>query len=232
MLSFSCVLRNFLISFFVSNSDPLFVCFVLLFSSILFTLHQFCLFISFYLSCCVKAVLLGFRVFQIKLFYMLLFDKSVGGGELRRSAPISWGEFSSVAQSCLTLCNPMHCSTPGFPVHHQLPEPTKKLHWVFIVHWVSDAIQPSHALLSLSPPAFNLFQHQFFPVSQFFASARVLPMNIQDWFPLGLTGLISLQSKGLSRVFSSTTVQEHQFFSTQLSLWSNSHIHTGLLEKP
>ena len=57
-------------------------------------------------------------------------------------------------------------------------------------------------------------------------SASVLPMNIQDWFPLGLTGLISLQSKGLSRVFSNTTVQKHQFFSGQLSLWSNSHTHT------
>jgi len=64
------------------------------------------------------------------------------------------------------------------------------------------------------------------------ASASVLPMNIQDWFPLGLTDWISLLSKGLSRVFSNTTVQKHQFFGTQLSLWSNSHIHTWLLEKP
>ena len=81
-----------------------------------------------------------------------------------------------------------------------------------------------------------------FPMSQFFASggqsigasasASVLPMNIQDWFRLGWTGLISLQSKGLSRVFSNTTVQKHQFFSAQLSLWSNSHIHTWPLEKP
>ena len=63
-------------------------------------------------------------------------------------------------------------------------------------------------------------------------SASVLPMNIQDWFTLGLTGLISLLSKGLSRVFSNTTVQRHQFFGTQLSLWSNFHIHTWLLEKP
>ena len=60
------------------------------------------------------------------------------------------------------------------------------------------------------------------------ASARILPMNIQGWFPLGLTGLISLQCKGLSRVFSSTTVQKHQFFSAQLSLWSNSHIHPNM----
>ena len=98
-------------------------------------------------------------------------------------------------------------------------------------------------LLSPSPPAFNLFQCQgLFPTSQFFtsgdqssgasASASVLPMNTQDWFPLGLTGLISLQSKRLSRVFSNTTVQKHQFFGSQLSLWPNSHIHTWLLEKP
>ena len=81
-----------------------------------------------------------------------------------------------------------------------------------------------------------------FPRSQFFtsgdqsirvsASASVLPLNIQDWFPLGWTGWISLQSKGLSRVFSNTTVQKYQFFSAQLSLWSNSHICTWLLEKP
>ena len=79
-----------------------------------------------------------------------------------------------------------------------------------------------------------------FQMSQFFASdgqsigvsasALVLPMNIQDWFSLRLTGLISLQSKGPSRVFSNTTVQKHQFFGTQFSLWSNSHIHTWLLE--
>ena len=82
----------------------------------------------------------------------------------------------------------------------------------------------------------------FFPMSQFFTSDRqsigvsastsILPMNIQDWFPLGWTGWISLQSKGLSRVFSNTTVQKHQFFGAQLSLWSNSHIHTWQLEKP
>ena len=81
-----------------------------------------------------------------------------------------------------------------------------------------------------------------FPMSQFFtlggqnigpsASASVLPMNIQGWFPLGLTGLISLPSKGLSRVFFSTTVRKHQFFGTQPSLRFNSHIHTWLLEKP
>ena len=85
-------------------------------------------------------------------------------------------------------------------------------------------------------------QHQSFPMSQFFASggqsigvsasASVLPVNIQEWFPLGLTPLSPLQSKGLSRVLSNTTVQKHQFISTQLSLWSNCHINTWLLGKP
>ena len=125
-------------------------------------------------------------------------------------------QFSSVAQSCLTFCNPMDCSTPGFPVHHQLPD-LAQTH----VHWVGDAIQPSHPLLSPSPPAFSsswcLPASRSFPMSQFFtsgaqsigvsASASILPMNIQDWFPLGWTGWISLYSKGLSRVFSNTTVQ-------------------------
>ena len=77
-----------------------------------------------------------------------------------------------------------------------------------------------------------------FPMSQFFASpcvsdsASVLPMNNQDWFPLGVMGLITLQSKGLSRVFANTSVQKHQFSGAQLSLWSNSHIYTWLLERP
>ena len=104
-------------------------------------------------------------------------------------------------------------------------------------------IQPSYPLLSPSLPACNLSQHQSLfqwvssshqvaKVLGVLASASVLPMNIQDWFLLGLTGLISLQSRGLSRVFSNTTVQKHQFFSTQLSLRSNSHIHIWLLEKP
>ena len=65
-----------------------------------------------------------------------------------------------------------------------------------------------------------------------FRFSSVLPVNSQDWFPLGLTGLITLLSKGLSRVFSNTTVQKHQFFSAQLSLWSNSYLHTWQLEKP
>ena len=129
---------------------------------------------------------------------------------------------SSVAQSCLTLCDPMDCSMPGFPVHHQLPEPTQSH-----VHCIGDVIQPPHLLSSPSPPTFNLCQHQSLfqwvgssgcQSTGVSASASVLPMNIQDWFSLWRTGWISLQSKGLSRVFSNTTVQKHQFFGAQLSL--------------
>ena len=99
-------------------------------------------------------------------------------------------------------------------------------------HRVSDAIQPSHPLSSPSPHAFNLSQHQilFHWVSYLHQVAEVLELQLQhqsfQWTsPLGWTGWISLQSKGLSRVFSNTTVQKHQFFGTQLSLWSSSHIH-------
>ena len=147
-------------------------------------------------------------------------------------------QFSSVAQLCLTLCDPMNHSTPGLPVHHQLPKSTQSH-----IHWVGDAIQPSHPLLSPSPIALNLSQHQGLfkwvsslhqvaKVLEFQASTSVLPMNTQDWSPLGWTGWISLQSKGLSRVFSNTTVQRHQFFGAQPSSQANSHIHTWPLEKP
>ena len=120
----------------------------------------------------------------------------------------------AVTQLCLTLCDRMDCSTPGLPVHHHLLE-LAQTH----VHWVGDAIQPSHPLLSPSSPAFTLFHHQglfqrvssLHQMAKVLAKASVLPMNIQDWFPFGWTGLISLQSKRLSRVFSNTTVQKHQF---------------------
>ena len=108
------------------------------------------------------------------------------------------------------------------------------------VHWVSDAIQPSHPLSSPSSPDFNLPQNQglFQWVSSAHQVAKVLELQLQhqsfQWIIRTdfLYGLISLQSKGLSRVSSNTTVQKHQFFGAQLSLWSNSHIHTWLLEKP
>ena len=112
-------------------------------------------------------------------------------------------QFSSVISD---LCDSMDCSIPGLPLHHKLP--FTQTH----VHWVGDAIQSSHPMSSPSPPALNLSQHQglFKWVSSSHqvakvlvsASTSVLPMNTQDWSPLGWTGWISLQSKGLSRVFS------------------------------
>ena len=113
----------------------------------------------------------------------------------------------SVPKSCSTLCDPMNCSMPGSSVLHYLPE-FAQIH----ILWVGDAIQPSHSLLPPFPPTLNPSQHQTLSMSQLFASdgqrtgasASVLPMNIQGWFPLRLTGLISLQSK---RLFSSATSQ-------------------------
>ena len=131
-------------------------------------------------------------------------------------------QFSSVAQLCPALCDPMDCSTPGFPVHHQLPELTQTH-----VHWVGDAIQPSHSPSSRSPPAFNLSQHQGLSqwvssshhvAKEFWvsASASVLPLNIQG------TSLISLQSKGLSSLLQhhsskASILQCSTFFMVQLS---------------
>ena len=144
-------------------------------------------------------------------------------------------QFSSVAQWSLTLCNPMDCSPSGFPVHHQLPE-LAQTH----IHWAGDAITISSSSIPFSSCLQSFSASGSFSISQFFssasqsigasASASVLPVNIQDWFPLGLIALISLQSRGLWSVFN-TTVQKHQLFSTQLSFSSNSCIHTWLLEK-
>ena len=138
-------------------------------------------------------------------------------------------EYSQSIQllSHVWLCNPVDCSTPGFPVHHQLLELAQN-------HPLSQWCHPT--ISSVVPFCLQSFSASgSFLRSQFFtsggqsigasASASVLPINIQDWFPLGLTGLI-LQSKGLSRVFSNTRVQRHQFFIAQPSLWSNPHIHT------
>ena len=146
-------------------------------------------------------------------------------------------QFSSVAQSCLTLWDPMNRSTPGLPVHHQLLEFTQTH-----VHQVGESIWQSHTLLSTSPPGPNPSQHQGLlkwvssshQVAKVLVSpsTSVLPMNSQDWSPLGWTGWIFLQSKLLSRVFSNTTVQKHQFLNAQLSSQSNSHIHTWPQEKP
>ena len=147
-------------------------------------------------------------------------------------------DIRSVTQLCLTLCDPMDCSTTGFPFHHQLPELTQTH-----VYRVSDAIQPSHYLSSSFPPTFNLSQHQglFKWVSSSHqvakilvsASASVLPMNEcsglisfkMDWLEL-------LTVQGILKSLLQTTVQKHQFFSAKLALSSNSHTHTWLLEKP
>ena len=141
-------------------------------------------------------------------------------------------QFSSVAQSCLTLCGPMNRSTPGLPVHPQLPEFTQTH-----VHRVSDAIQPSHPLSSPYPPPPTS------PSIRVFSNESTLCMRWPKYgsFSFSISpskehpGLISfrmdfcwisLKSKGLSRVFSNTTVPKHQFFGTQLSSQSNFHIHT------
>ena len=145
-------------------------------------------------------------------------------------------QFSSVTQLCPTLCDPMNRSTPGLPVHHQLRNsnscPSSR--------WCHPAISSFVILFSSCPQ--SLPASGSFTMSQLFTwdgqsigvsdLASVLAMNTQDCSPLEWTGWISLQSKGLSRVFSNTTVQKHQFFGTQLSSQSNSHIHTWPLEKP
>ena len=147
-------------------------------------------------------------------------------------------QFSSVAQSCLTLCNPheLQHSRPAC----RSPTPRVYSNPCPLSRWCHPTISSSVIPFSSCPqslPASGSFQ-----MSQLFAwggqstgvsaSPSVLPMNTQDWSPLGWSGWISLQSKGLSRVFSNTTVQKHQFFGSQLSSQSNSHIHTWPLEKP
>ena len=136
--------------------------------------------------------------------------------------------YCSVVKSCLTLCNPLDCR--------------RQVSLSFITSWSLlklmsiELVMPSNHLILYHP--FSSCTQSFpasgsFPVSKFFASGgqstgafSIGPVNIQGQLPLGLTGLISLQSRGLSRVFSNTTVQKHQFFGIQPSLWSNFHIHT------
>ena len=149
-------------------------------------------------------------------------------------------QFSKVQFSCSVMSDSLR---PHEPQHTRppCPSPTSGAHpnpcplsWWYHPTISSSVIPCSSCLQSF--PASGSFQ-----MSQLFASGGqsigvsfatlVLPMNTQDWFPLGWTGWISLQSKGLPRVFSNTTVQKHQFFCAQLSLWSNSHIYTWLLEK-
>ena len=150
--------------------------------------------------------------------------------------------YHSVAQLWPTLCDPMSCSTPGFPVLYHFPELTQTH-----VHWVSDVIQPSHPLSSPFLPVIQSFPASgSFPMSQLFksggqsigpsVSASVLPMNIQGWFPLGLTALISLRSKGLVMVESSdkkwSTGEEngkplqHSCLRTPWTVWKGKKIYS------
>ena len=145
----------------------------------------------------------------------------------------------SVTQSCPSLCNPIGCSKQSFPVHHFLEHVQ--------THWLSDAIElvilSNHLILCHSLPL-----HLIFPSIAVFPNESLLLIGwpnylsfscsispsteYSGWFPLGWTGWIFLQVKEFSRVFSNTTVQKHQFFDAQPSLWSNYAIHTWLLEKP
>ena len=161
----------------------------------------------------------------------------LGSSRFLRNHQWQKNQFSSVAQLCSILCDPMNHSTPGLPVHHQLPESTQTH-----VHcrWCHPTISSSVVPFSSCPQSFPTSGS--FQMSQLFASGgqstgvsvstSVIPMKTKDWSPIGWTGWISLQSKGLSRVFSNITVQKHQFFGAQLSSQSKSHIHTWLLEKP
>ena len=144
-----------------------------------------------------------------------------------------WHCYCSFAKSRLTLCNPVECSITGSSV--------LTISWSLLKLTSVELVMPFNHLIICSPFSFCLQSFPAsgsFPLSQLLASngqsigplASVLPVNIQGWFPLELTGLISLQSTGLSRVFSNTTVQKHHFFCIQLSSQSNSHIHTWLLK--
>ena len=149
---------------------------------------------------------------------------------------LSTVQFSrSVVSNSLQSHEPQHARPP-------CPSPTPRIHPnpCPLSRWCHPTISSSVILFSSCPQSFPASES--FPMSQLFASGgqsigvsastSVLPMNTQDWSPLGWTGWISLQSKGLSKVFSNTTVQKYQFFGTQLSSQSNSHIHTWPLEKP
>ena len=170
--------------------------------------------------------------------YYSAIKKNTFESVLMRFLPTSCG--SSDTKLCPTLCDSMNCNLPGFPVLHYLPEFAQ-------IHVHESVMLSNHLILFhllLLPSIFPSIWERvgFFSVSRLFASGgqnigasasvSVLPMNIQGWFPLGLTGLIYLQSRGLSTVFSRTTILRHQFFGAQPSLWSKSHIHAWLLEKP
>ena len=136
----------------------------------------------------------------------------------------------SVTKSCLILCDPMDYSQTSlsFTISQSLLK-LMSIESVMLSNYL--ILRHSYLLLPSIFPCIRVFSNESHSQS-IGASASVLPMSIQDWFSLGLIGLISMQSKGLSKVFSSTIIQKHPFFSAHPSLWSNSHIHMWLLEKP
>ena len=154
-----------------------------------------------------------------------------------RSTIVRYFQFSQFSRSVVSdsLWPPQHARPPC-----PSPNPGVYPNSCPLSQWCHPTI--SSSVIPFSSCLLSFLASGSFPMSQFFASSgqstrvsdslSVLPMNIQDWFPLWWTGCIFLQSKGLSRVFSNTTVQKHQFFDTKPTLWSNSHIHTRLLEKP
>ena len=144
-----------------------------------------------------------------------------GGGSL---------QFSSVTQSCPTLCHPMDCSIPGFSVHHQHLELAQTHVYRSVMpsnHFVLCHLSSLSSCLQSFPASGSFQMSQLFPSggqsTGASASVSVLPMNTQDWFPLEITGLISFQSKGFSRVFSNTTVQKHQFWHSPFFMIQLSH---------
>ena len=174
--------------------------------------------------------------------HMILENVNICGSS-RQDMDVLWFFISvvcccSVTNSCLTLCDPMDCTACQVTLSFTISQSLFKLTY-------NELVMPSNHLILCCPllflpsicPSIRVFSMGwFFPSGcqsiGASASASVLSMNIQSWFPLGLIGFISLQSRGLSRVFSSTTIWKNQFFSTQPSLWSNSHIYMWLLQKP
>ena len=193
-----------------------------------------------------------YTVFQITIYYFILsicFGKwiTMGKFSLEQTEILAraWNKWhlATSTYSCFSVTKVISNSLWPHGLQHSrppCPSPTPGVHSnsCSLSQWchptITSSVVPFFSCLQSFPASGS------FPMSQFFASgdqsirvsasASVLPMNIEGWFPLGLTGLISLLSKGLSRAFSNSTVQKHQFFGTQTSLWSNSHIRTWLLE--
>ena len=184
-------------------------------------------------------MVLVFKWFTFDMKYFWDFTWSIYCNLLIKWDLYNWSEFCSVQSSVMSSSLCLH----GLQ-HARLlrPSPTSgaysnscSLSW-WCHPTISSSVGPFSSCIQSFPASGSFQMSQLFASGSqsigVSASASVLPMNIQDWFPLGWIASISLQSKGLSRVFSNTTVQKHQFVGTQLSLWSNSHIHTWLLEKP